>query len=246
MPIFTDGMETQQLKTSNYGFSAKRISELGATEYTLVVLVYDKSGSVAGFKSLLETCLRATVESCQYSPRADNLMLRMVTFSSDLTEIHGFRPLSECHVGDYDGCIQPGGMTALYDAACNAIESVTTYGKDLSSNDFDVNALVIVVTDGDDNCSTMTAKKVKEQLAAAVQSESLESIRSVLVGVNIQDPNIGRKLSDFQADAGFNQYIEIEKASPSSIAKLGGFISKSISAQSQALGTGGPSQSLSF
>ena len=50
MPIFTDGMDTKKLAGSHYGFSAKRIEDLGATEYTLVALTGDKSGSIDPFR----------------------------------------------------------------------------------------------------------------------------------------------------------------------------------------------------
>ena len=50
----------------------------------------------------------------------------------------------------------------------------------------------------------------------------------------------------FKHEAGFQQFVSIKKATEKELAKLGGFISKSISSQSQALGSGGVSQSLTF
>lgn len=246
MPIFTDGMDSHQIKGSNYGFSAKRIEDLGATEYTIVAITGDKSGSVDYFRKEIEDCIKEIVKSCQHSPRADNLMMRLTTFDTKLEEIHGFRPLSECDVDAYTDCVRPGGMTALYDAACNATDAATQYGKDLTESDFDVNAIVFVLTDGMDNASTFTAAEVKKSLASAVQSEALESVISILVGVNVNDPTVSQYLKDFHANAGFTQYVELGDAQANTLAKLADFVSRSISAQSQALGTGGPSQSLSF
>jgi len=246
MPIFTDGMETKSLKGSHYGFSAKRVEDLGATEYTLVAITGDKSGSIDAFRLDIENCVKEVVKACQHSPRADNLMLRLTTFDSNLEEIHGFRPLTECDEDTYTDCIQVGGMTALYDAACNAAESVTAYGKDLTENDFDVNAIVFVITDGMDNRSAMTANEVKKTLEAAVKSEALESVVSILIGVNVNDPQVSQYLKDLHINAGFTQYVELGDAKANTLAKLADFVSRSISAQSQALGTGGPSQSLSF
>jgi len=246
MPIFTDGMETKDLKGSNYGFSAKRIEDLGATEYTLVGIAGDKSGSVDGFRQEIEDCIKEIVRACASSPRADNLMLRLVTFDDQLEEIHGFRPLSECDVDAYKNCVRPGGMTALYDAGCNVTDSVTHYGKDLTENDFDVNAIIFVITDGMDNRSAMTANELKKSLENAVRSESLESVVSILVGVNVNEPTISQWLKDLHVSAGFTQYVELGDAKANTLAKLADFVSRSISAQSQALGTGGPSQSLSF
>jgi len=246
MPIFTDGMDDHNLQGSNYGFSAKRIEDLGATEYTLVGIAGDHSGSVDQFRQEIEDCIKEIIKACRQSPRADNLMLRLISFDTRLDEIHGFRPLSECDVDAYTGCVRPGGMTALYDAGCNVTDSITQYGKNLTENDFDVNAIVFVITDGMDNASTMTANEIKRSLQNAVQSEALESILSILVGVNVNDPSVSQWLKALHQNAGFTQYVELGDAKAATLAKLADFISRSISAQSQALGTGGPSQSLSF
>jgi uncharacterized protein YegL len=239
-------MDTHAIQGSNFGFSAKRIDDLGATEYTLVGIAADTSGSVSPFRNEIEKCVKEVVSSCRQSPRADNLMMRFISFDDTLEEIHGFRPLSECNLDDYNGCIQIGGMTALYDAACNLTDSVTNYGRSLSSNDFSVNGIIFVITDGMDNKSAMTPTEVKKALGRAVQSEALESVISILIGVNVSDPQVSQYLKDLHQSAGFTQYIELGTASASALAKLADFVSRSISAQSQALGTGGPSQSLSF
>jgi len=246
MPVLDPTMESKSLKGSHYGFSAAKISELGASEYTLVTIIADVSGSVNAFRQDIEDCIKEVIRSCRRSPRADNLMLRFVLFDTQLKEVHGFRPLSQCDVDSYNGSIKIGGMTALYDAACNAVDAGTAYAKDLTDQDFEVNAIVFVITDGADNASTYTMKSVKESLGRAVTSESLESLVSILVGVNVSDPSIVQYLSDFSQTAEFTQYVEIAKADEKTLARLADFISKSVSSQSQALGTGGASQSLSF
>jgi hypothetical protein len=246
MPIFTDNMDTHTLQGSTYGFSAKRIEDLGATEYTLVALGADASGSVEPFRAEIEKCVKEVVGSCRHSPRADNLMMRFVCFDNQVREIHGFRPLSECDVDSYTGSIDIGGMTALYDAACNLADSVTEYARTLVSNDFSANGILFVITDGMDNRSALTPGKVKSSLENAVQSEALDSMVSILIGVNVTDPQVSKYLNDLHQSAGFTQYIELKDASANSLAKLADFVSRSISAQSQALGTGGPSKSLSF
>jgi len=247
MPLLNEpDMDTHSIQGSNYGFSAKRIGDLGASEYTLVGITADVSGSVSPFRDEIEMCIKEIVSSCKHSPRADNLMLRLSIFDNDVTEVHGFRPLSECDVDKYTGAIQIGGITALYDAATNLIDSVARYGKDLTDNDFDCNGIVFVVTDGRDNASTFTPNKVKEALGEVITGEALESMVSVLIGVNIQDAVVSQYLQDFHQDAGFTQYVELGNADEKTLAKLADFVSQSISAQSQSLGTGGPSQSLTF
>jgi len=249
MPILNDdSMENRQIGGTNFGFSAKRVGDLGASEYTLVVIAADATGSVMSFKDDIEKVVKSVVKSCRYSPRADNLMLRFVTFNSDkgVNEVHGFKPLSECNEDAYTGKVQPGGMTNLYDAAFSAAGSLNEYGKELSEQDFGVNGIFIVITDGEDNASKMTPKMLKAEISKGVTGEHLESTVSILVGVNVQDSRMAQHLQFFQSEAGFTQYVEIADATERKLAKLADFVSKSISAASQALGTGGPSQALTF
>jgi len=116
----------------------------------------------------------------------------------------------------------------------------------LDASDFSVNAILFVITDGMDNASKLSANKVKQALKVAVSSEALESVISVLIGVNVQDKQVSHFLTDFHKAAGFTQYIELDKADADTLARLAQFVSRSISAQSQALGTGGSSNSLVF
>ena len=160
-----------------------------------------------------------------------------MTFDDTLDEVHGFRPLFDCDSKDYKGAVPAGGLTALYDATYNAVGSVSAYGRQLSANDFDVNACVFVITDGMDNKSTATRQMVKEAFREAVRDEDLESMVSVLVGVNAGG-DLNDYLKAFKNEAGFDEYIAIEKASKESLAGLSGFVSRSIRAQSMVLGSG--------
>jgi hypothetical protein len=137
-------------------------------------------------------------------------------------------------------------MTALYDATVNAVASTMNYAQKLSAADFSANAILFVVTDGMDNASRASAKQVKVSIDAAIRSEALESIVSVLIGVSVQDAEVSRYLKQFQVDAGFTQYVELEQAEAKTLARLAQFVSQSISAQSQALGSGAVSQPLVF
>src|SRR4051812_25303165 len=93
-----DGME-QHTSTGagNFQFSAIRPDKLTAVEYTLASIVVDTSSSVHSFAAELLATLRTAAESCKKSPRANNLLLRAVTFDSSngVQEIHGFKPLSD-------------------------------------------------------------------------------------------------------------------------------------------------------
>ena len=247
MPRITnDENNLQQHKTGHFGFSAVRIEDLGSSEYTLVTIVADRSGSTSGFQVDMEKALKEILAACLKSPRADNLMIRLVKFDNAVEEVHGFKLLSQINPDDYSGILTPGGMTSLYDASVSAIEATNSYGRTLLENDMSVNAIFFVITDGGDNTSKLSTSSVKAELERGVSGENLESLVSVLIGVNVTNPTLAQYLASFKNDAGFTQYVELKDASKGTLAKLAQFVSKSVSSQSQALGTGGASQSINF
>jgi len=246
MPIINLELDQINLPNSHYGYSATRLEELGATEYTIATVVADVSGSTAAFIFDMEAAITRIVQACKFSPRADNVLLRLLAFDDNLSELHGFKLLENCNLSDYGGVLRSGGSTALFDATENAVIATTNYAHKLASGDFSANAILFVITDGGDNASRVTAAQVKKALAHAVTSEALESVVSILIGVNVTDSQVSSCLRQFHADAGFSQYVEIDKADAKTLARLAEFVSQSISAQSQALGTGGGSQQLVF
>lgn len=247
MPKFNDNLENRKVPGTHFGYTGTRLGDLtGATEYTLVAIVLDESGSTSTFKSEMEKCIMEVVKSCRYSPRADNMMLRLLAFGSRTREVHGFKLLQNCNPADYDGCYGAGGNTALFDATCDALEALKDYAKQLTDQDYLCNACLFVITDGADNESALRAVDVKKAFASCVNTEVLESLVSVLIGVNVQDPGLKNFLNTFHKEAGFTQFVELKDASEKTLAKLAAFVSKSISSQSQAIGTKAASKSLIF
>jgi hypothetical protein len=238
VPILKNNLEDHAIAGSHYGFSAKRLMDLGAADYTLVVLSADNSGSVAPFLGDIEECIKDVVLACYRSPRADNVMFRLTRFDDELEEVHGFKPIPECHPADYDHCLKSGGMTALYDATHNAVAAIGAYGRNLAHHNFDVNGIVFIATDGADNASSETAVSVRKTVEKVLSEESLESLITVLVGVNVTDGSMSDYLTNFARDANFDHYIEIDEANEKKLAKLGAFVSASIATQSVALGSG--------
>ena len=246
MPILDDDTMEEMKTASNFQFSAVKIDELGAPEYTLVTVAQDVSGSVFDYALEMEACLKTILESCQKSPRAENLMMRLATFNQNLSEIHGFKLLNTVQANDYDKILDPDGGTALFDAVQSAVEATNDYGEVLHDQDFGVNAIVFIITDGDDNSSRATANSVKKAISNAMKSEKLENITVVLIGVG--GGSVASYLDRFKQEASITQFIDIGDATPSKLAKLANFISRSISSTSQSLadGTDASSNLLTF
>ncbi len=248
MPRLNDSMEFGKIGGANgFGFSGIRTEHLGATEYTLVTIAIDVTGSVGGFEAELLRCLKTAVDACKKSPRSDNLLLRVILFSTiyanGVEELHGFKPLADIDPQKDYKQLRTGGGTPLRDACYSAIGAMNAYGKKLSDDDFGVNAIAFIITDGDDNASAATENMIKQEIAQAISGEILESMVSVLIGINAA--SYKNELEEFQLNVGITQYIDAGDATAGKLARLAEFVSRSIASQSQAMGTGGPSQNIS-
>lgn len=226
-----------------FGFSAVRPEILGSTEYTLVTLVLDKTGSVIPFAAELFEIKKRVVEACRKSARADFILLRVIEFNSRIDEVHGFVPLPQVDASTYTVPVCRG-MTALRDAAVAAVSATTAYAKTLSDQDYLVNALVVIITDGDDNQSRLTMGDLQRELKQAVSGEHTESLKTILVAVNAKEN--GQMLQTFASEAKIDEYVDIGDASAKKLARLADFVTQSISSTSQSLGTGGPSAAITF
>lgn len=251
--ITEDTMETGNIGGMQaFKFSGTRIEHLGATEYTLVTIAIDETGSVYDFRDDLLDSLITAIEACKKSPRSDNLLLRVIKFSTafpnGIEELHGFKPLAEIDTNDYQR-LNPRGTTPLYDATFSSVGAIIAYGEKLMADDFLANGIVFVITDGlefplpPDNPSTATPAMIKKESKKVVTGEKLESLVTILIGINAA--TYKNKLETFQVDAGIDQYIDAGEATKGKLAKLADFVSQSVSSQSQAIGTGGPSQNIS-
>lgn len=260
MPKFTEDAKLENFKVGTFGFTAVNPEELGASGYTVVDLVLDRSGSTASFQQEMEAAVKAALKALKKHPRADNMLVRVSTFESSVEEVHGYKLLADIDPNSYDGILAPGGMTALSDAIISASEAAANYGKMLLESDYEANGIMLVITDGWNNAGVHNAElyhgqkgvnfdsqiaKVKQALKAPLTKECLESYISILIGVNIQEAKADLEL--YHKEAGFTQdLIPLGDAEPATIAKIGRFVSESVSSQSQALGTGGPSRAINF
>ena len=248
MPKLIDKNPMQTHKTMhNFQYSAVEVSTLGASEYTIVGILQDTSGSVSSFKDEMEKALQQILDACKKSPRSENLLLRLSEFNSIVGELHGFRELRNIDPTEYDDILVCRGLTALYDASTDGVESIERYGKTLTDMEYACNGILFIITDGGENDSRLvkSAATVKEAIQRVRTNETLETFTTVLIGVG-DEPTVQALLATFKDDAGIDQFVSIGEATPAKLAKLADFISRSISSTSQALGTGQASQPLTF
>jgi len=246
-------MQTMQIAGPGaFQFSATRPDDLQEDEYTLAVIVDDVSPSTEGHRDGQCECNKNIVGACKKHPKSEKLILRRVIFGSRIEESHGFKELIDVDPDEYKPEPTIGGSTCLFDATYDGVSAILDYAKLLDdTQDITCNGIVFVITDGMNNTGTfMDPHPVRDRIRKARKMEELESIKVILIG--LYDPNdpykdaVRRHLSEFEVEGELDQYVDVGDATPENLAKLGDFISESISSQSQALGGGQPSQNLTF
>lgn len=243
----SQGLQSFMLPGGGYGYTGANIADLTTFENTIVNGLLDESGSTQPFARQMELAVKEIIRSLRHCPAADKLIYRHCHFDTIFREVHGFKQLVECHENDYDGIWAGGGCTALYQSTDLVLKAMLDYAEKQAAQRFLVNGIAYFITDGRNYLpgGVETQDDVKLTLASILSSEALESMITILIGVN-PDKGVQEDLEKFQKYVGFTQYVPIEDANEKTLAKLANFISKSVQAQSQSLGSGGPSQSLTF
>ena len=234
-------------------FSGVKLEKLGASEYTLVTLVVDESGTTYPFASRLLDMVKMVVGACQKNDRSEFLLFRLLAFSNGVTEVHGFKLLNEINLNDYPD-FNPSGTTALYNASLDAIGATVEYAKHLDKKDYDVNGCIYILTDGLNNVPPVTPTMIKDKIEEIIKTETgLESLTTILIG--LQDPQLQgddmsneviKELEAFQKVAGLTKFINAGDATERKLAHVADWVSQSVSSTSQVLGSGSPSQVLQF
>ena len=238
-------METHKT-LHQYTYSGQTMATLGASKYTLVTMVVDMSPSITDYKDDMEKMCAEVVRACQKHPNSGELTMRVVGFNSDIKEIHGYKELRNIKDTDYNGAIQPAGLTALYEATQESIEATESYGGQLIGMDYNANAVLFIITDGANNINRVAdPDMIKRTLSKIKKDEKLDSVNVILVAAS-DDPQIVSLCEDFKKDAGLNQFVKMGEATKDNLAKFAQFASASVSSTSQALGSGGVSTPITF
>ncbi len=203
---------------SGFHYSAVRPERLQQRAYSLMTLAIDTSGSIAPLADTLRQTLNHLVRSAQQQPIAEHVLLRALGFDHTRREWHGFQPLRE--VSPY-GPLHTDGGTALYDATFDALNATVRYAKVLIDQGFSVNALLFVLTDGEDNQSRLCPQDIAQLVTQSRQRETPSRLRTALIGLNTRRGSLHRQLQTFQRRAQLDDYLAVPDASPSRLAALG-------------------------
>lgn len=236
----------QSLGNTNFQFSYTRPEALDSVEYTLGSLIMDFTGSLNGQEQNLLKIARTVLEACKMHPRRDFMMLRIVAFNNRIgvKELLGFTPVTQITDIDLNQCSATS-STNLYDAIVASLTATQQYAKTLQDQEIFVNGITFIGTDGEDCASSFTSQDAADAAKRLTTDESMESHRTILLGLRPESATAYRAQTELAAlmDA---QYEKVDDLSATSLAKMGDFISKSLSAQSVSLGSGSASKPIQF
>lgn len=157
-----------------YGNQNYDPNEVDSDRVVLSVLLVDESPSIHSFEDDLNEIYRGYIQRSQNSHIAEELMLSVITFSSNVEIKCGFRPIVGLSPQEITFKHRKNGLTAGYDAVAFALETMLQYGKDLEQVGTDVRYNLAIVTDGQFNDGKdMDGTKVAKILADIRQNEAL-------------------------------------------------------------------------
>ena len=125
-------------------------NNLDTDRVVLLSFITDVSGSIEPWEDDFTRAVRTFIDKCKTKHFAEELMVQLVTFGSDVRFETGFQPV----MGIDSSLItikNRNSMTAGYDAVKQGLDSILSYGAVLEQSGTDVRYIVCLITDGDFN-----------------------------------------------------------------------------------------------
>jgi len=237
-------MVSQQV--NSFALSPVGVEKLHSSTYTLVTICVDVSGSMQGQERNVEKFLTLMSETCKSVQ--DNVLIEVLAFNTATDHVVQWNPLSKILEAPtlFDNTLTANGYTDIYRCLETAFTSIMRKGKELKENEYSVNSLLVLVTDGGQTqgpgfCTHQQAEMLAAEISQ-VESAYGESYRGILIEVGSEM----KELDKIANGCRFDQREQLANADVTSMRKLANFVSQSIRAQSAAVGTGGPSQAIDF
>ena len=205
----------------NLNFNNFNPNDIQVEETINAVFVVDISPSITTYAKDLNFAFNDFTQTMQKSHVAEQLMVSLVTFNENVEVVSGFQPINQVPTANF---VPKGSGTALYQAVAQGAKMAVDYRQNLEASGVTTKTLLFVITDGDDNSSTVNAKQVKTILEGiAEQEKNAFSFTTILFGV-------GNATSFEQAQKAMGiQHLAKVGTSGAEIRKMITFISQSIS-----------------
>ncbi len=144
------------------------VNELGGDQVTLILRIIDATPSLLRYKTEMIAATKMNVEALLESKAGDEMLMSTWTFNSvdGIAVLDGFVPLTDVtSLDDQNYHINDTSMTNLYDTVYTALTDlnagVIAYAESLRKSGIRVKVTVLVLTDGEDNCSHVDPRIIK-------------------------------------------------------------------------------------
>lgn len=201
-----------------------QIDELESERQTVLALYVDKSGSMWNYDSVMPGCIETVKDAIIHSKSEDEFLISLTKFDHNVSR-SGYKM-----VKDVDSSYHSSGGTALYDAIVGAQVSLVTDQKDgyideLKKNGISTKGIFVIITDGNDEHSNLSASDARRAIEYLNQKE----IITAYIGFGANACGIG-------TDLGFRNVLEYDKADEKTLRNIFDIVSKSaISASKNAV-----------
>jgi uncharacterized protein YegL len=205
----------------NLNFNNFDPNEIQVEETINAVFVVDVSPSISTYVKDLNFAFNDFTQTMQKSHVAEQLMVSIVTFNENIEIVSGFQPIKQIPTMNFK---PSGGGTALFQATAQGLKIAIDYRQNLEASGVTAKTLLFVITDGEDNSSSISAKQVKDKLEDILkQEQNAFSFTTILFGVGN-----ATSFEKAQKDMGL-QHLAKVGTSGAEIRKMINFISQSIS-----------------
>jgi len=214
------------------GCSGLGIDDIDSEEVTLVACVIDASSSMWTFRDeVIKSYNEQFLKPLQGAKNANDILVETWVFNTDgppdnwVRLLHGFTPVKQCP-NLTKKTYTPSGGTPLNDAINKAQTGIMAYGQTLRDGGTRTKCIVVTLSDGWENSSSISAAKVKK-----VSQDLLKQEIYVLSYVYFGDQSEGNKIA---AKVGFPAHHRItESQDESGIRRVFGTVSASVISASQ-------------
>jgi hypothetical protein len=148
------------------------IDDLDCEDVTLAAFVIDMSSSMSSVRQAVIDSYNKEIHALKSAKTASSILISTTTFSNQPQLLHSYQKIQDVPALT-SKTYQPQGCTALYDAVLGVFGDLTSYRTNLSDNGVRSTAMVIVLSDGDDNSSRAKARQVAQESRKLLQEEGI-------------------------------------------------------------------------
>lgn len=221
---------------SPLNFNNFQVDDIDMGETVNVTILIDNSGSMSGYKDILNEEINMMIDTWQKWHHAPKIFLSIGTFGSTIEVITGFQPIINVkpHVFNPNES-----STKLYDGCKEFLKNIIKQQQDAMKAGIQTKNIFFVLTDGADNDSNYdSANEIKKMISVVLKDEqTMGSFGAVMCGIG--EPSVFEKAKD---NMGFQKLFTIdpsltEKENAKRLKEMFGRLSTSVSSASSMPGS---------